>query len=173
MESTDKELIEASLRGDTSAFEALYRRYWRLAIGVAISVCSDNHMAEDAAQEAFAMVASQLDSLREQDRFVPWLRTICRRTANRQRRRLSRESVLEIDPPEQTQVLSPDVISLRNGLSQLDQDARELLALRYFSELSHEEIAAAMEITPASVHGRLQRARKKLATIVSQEQQRT
>lgn len=167
MESTDKELIEASLRGDTSAFETLYRRYWRLAIGV----CSHKHLAEDATQEAFATVASQLDSLREQDRFVPWLRTICRRTANRQRRRLPRESLLEIDPPEQTQVLSPDVASLRKGLTLLDEDTRELLALRYFSELTHEEIATALEITPASVHGRLQRARKRLAAIVSQEQQ--
>lgn len=47
LESTDKELVEASLRGDTSAFETLYRRYWRLAFGVAISLCSDKHFAED------------------------------------------------------------------------------------------------------------------------------
>lgn len=150
MESTDKELVEASLCGDTSAFETLYRRYWKLAFGVAIGVCSDKHLAEDATQEAFATVASQLDSLREPCRFVPWLRTICRRTASRQLRRLPQESLLEIDPPSQTQYLSSDVTSLREGLAKLDEDARELLALRHFSELTHDEIATALEITSAT-----------------------
>lgn len=138
-----------------------------------MGVCSDKHLAEDTAQEAFATAVAQLDSLREQDRFVPWLRTICRRTANRQRRRLPRELLLEIDPPEQATVLSPDIEALRKALTRLDDNTRELLALRYFSELSHEEIAMALEVTLASVHGRLQRARRKLAAIVTQEQQRT
>ena len=173
MESTDKELVEASLRGDRSAFEMLYRRHWRLAFGVAIGVCSDKHLAEDATQEAFATAAAQLDSLREHDRFAPWLRTICRRTAIRLRRRQPQELLLEIDIPEQTKVSPPDVDALRRALDGLDDDVRELLALRYFSELNHEEIAVALQTTSASVHGRLQRARKKLAAIVTQEQQRT
>lgn len=173
MESTDKELIEASLTGEVSAFQTLYERYWRLAIGVANGVCSDRHLAEDAAQEAFATAAAQLDSLRDHNRFAPWLRSICRRTAIRMRRQIGNELELEIDPADETQFDSPRVESLRKAIPMLDDDTRELLFLRYFSEMSHEDIARTLDITAASVHGRLQRGRRKLATIVSQLQQRT
>ena len=54
-----------------------------MAVGIARSRLSDRHLAEDAAQEAFAIAYRTLSTLRDHDRFPEWLGTICRRTASR------------------------------------------------------------------------------------------
>lgn len=170
MEQTDSDLVEATLQGDLEAFRTLYERYWRMAVGVALTVCSDRDLAEDAAQEAFALAARQLAALRETKRFPQWLRTICRRKASLLRQRQPPFVALQIDPPDSSFDDSASRASmLSNAMHRLSDEAREILVLRYFSQLPHEEIAKILETTPAAVHGRLQRARRKLESLLKTE----
>ena len=135
-----------------------------MVVGVALATCSDRHLAEDAAQEAFATAARQLASLRRTEQFPSWLRTICRRTATRLRRRHQRMDALPNDPPAKIQSApDPRVATLTQALQQLDDTSREVLVLRYFSDLSHAQIAESLGRTEAAIHGLLQRARRKLA----------
>ncbi len=170
LEPSDSVLIDAALQGNVDAFQTLFERYWPMAMGVALSVCSDRHLAEDAAQEAFAQAARQLTTLHDRQRFPQWLRTICRRTGSRVRRRQQPFIALQTETPapDSTQNESRTA-TLRTAMQQLDDDARELLVLRYFSEMSHDEIARTLKTTSASIHGRLQRARRKLTTILGRE----
>ena len=167
MKRSDAELVEAASRGDLASFGLLYERHYRMAVGIARARLADRHLAEDAAQESFAIACRTLQSLRNRDRFPQWLGTICRRTASRLHaerpihERLTDESQYSCDA--NAAVLR---IQVRDALEHLDATTREIVVLRYFSELSYEEIGQALGMSVQSVHGRLQRARAKLALVL-------
>ena len=54
-----------------------------MALGIARGRLVDVHLAEDAAQEAFAIAGRTLSTLQNGQRFPQWLGTICRRTATK------------------------------------------------------------------------------------------
>jgi RNA polymerase sigma-70 factor (ECF subfamily) len=167
LQLTDANLIESACHGDVASFGKLYERYYSLAVGLARSRLFDLHLAEDAAQEAFVVACRELPKLRERDRFAQWFGTICRRTASRLAANQSNHESLfesaEVAAASRDQDLYLDV---HGALMQLDELSREIVVLHYFSGLSHESIAAALEISSAAVHGRLQRARHKLAKLL-------
>lgn len=170
MQRSDRELVEAACAGDIGSFRELYERHYRLAVGIARSRLSDQHLAEDAAQEAFAAACRRLSSLRNGNRFPEWLGTICRRTASRMARsqtnsvQLEREHVA--DSPEKIEDRAGT--RLRQALERLSTSGREVIHLHYFSGLSYMEIAQALGISSQAVHGRMQRARRVLARRLSE-----
>jgi len=165
VQRSDRELVEAACAGDIGSFRELYERHYRMAVGIARSRLSDLHLAEDAAQEAFAVASRRLSSLRNGSRFPEWLGTICRRTASKMARSqtdgvpLGPEHVA--DPCEENE----DRVGgrVRLALERLSKSQREMIHLHYFSGLSYKEIAQALGITSQAVHGRMQRARRVLA----------
>lgn len=165
MEHSDAELVEAACRGDLASFRRLYECHYRMAVGIARSRLSDRHLAEDAAQEAFATACRQLSLLKDRRRFPEWLGTICRRSASRMAR--SRTNHRPIDPatvsPPQNEDKSEAAVRIQKAVERLPASGREVIMLHYFSGLSYQEISHALGITPQSVHGRLQRARGALA----------
>jgi RNA polymerase sigma-70 factor (ECF subfamily) len=130
---------------------------------------ADVHLAEDAAQEAFATACRKLHTLRDGSRFPEWLGTICRRTASRMVRDGERGNGRPIErmsmPPPTTEDTTD--AKVQNAVSQLPRATREVVLLHYFSGLSYDEIARTLGTTPQAVHGRLQRARRKLADLLS------
>lgn len=167
VQRTDAELVAAACQGDLASFGRLYERHYRLAVGIARSRLSDEHLAEDAAQEAFAIACRTLVSLQDGNRFPQWLGTICRRTASRL---ATCEPAHEPLSAEQGPASDSDLAMLRlqvqEAVAQLDETSREIVLLHYFSGLSYEDIAGALELSVAAIHGRLQRARRKLAQIL-------
>jgi RNA polymerase sigma-70 factor (ECF subfamily) len=164
LERTDAELVEAARNGDVSSFAELYRRHHAAAVGVAYCALSDRHLAEDAAQEAFAVACRDLCRLRRPERFAAWLRGICRKLA----RRLARSKWRYPLPADAAceEVASPDgdrAALVRQSVARLPERAREVILLHYFSGLTHEQIAAALGTSSQAVHGRLLRARRKMA----------
>jgi RNA polymerase sigma-70 factor (ECF subfamily) len=172
LQRSDAELVDAASRGDIASFRELYERHYRMAVGIARSRLSDLHLAEDAAQEAFAIACRRLALLRDRRRFPQWLGTICRRTARRMAR--SRTNHQPIDhalvSAAQTNENSESVERLQKALERLPASGREVILLHYYSGLTYEEISRALGITPQSVHGRLQRARGALARELSEDE---
>jgi RNA polymerase sigma-70 factor (ECF subfamily) len=167
---SDRELVEAACAGDIDSFRELYERHHRMAVGIAYSRLSDQHLAEDAAQEAFAVACRRLSSLRNGNRFPEWLGTICRRTASRMARSQTSGVPLQrgdiVDPPGNNEErVGPRV---RQALERLSASQREVIHLHYFSGLSYKEIAHALGTTSQAVHGRMQRARRVLARRLSE-----
>lgn len=169
MPLTDAELVEAACGGDVASFQELFERHYPLAVGIARGRLGDVHLAEDVAQEAFQIACRRLAMLNDGRRFPEWLGTICRRVAGRMARSrrneqpINGELVAEQPMPGENNRLK----QLRSIVDRLPASAREVIVLRYFSGLSHEEIARALRLTPESVHGRLQRARRKIADELS------
>lgn len=167
LQPSDAQLVEAACNGDVDSYRCLYEKHYRLAVGIAYSRLRDLHLAEDAAQEAFAFACRKLHTLRNSDRFPEWLGTICRRMANHifVRKRPS-ETIRDQATWENATEETVDV-EVAKAMERLPQAYRELLTLHYFSGLSYEEIAISLGISSQAVHGRMQRARKKLAYYLS------
>jgi len=165
LQPTDKDLVTAACRGDVASFGKLYERYYRLAVGIAYSRLTDIHLAEDAAQEAFAVACCTLTTLQEKDKFPQWLGTICRRKASQLAgSRPTTELLSQQCEPANDSDLAALQQRVRDSLEILDDSSREMIVLHYFSGVSHEEIASIFKLTRQAIHGRLQRARRKLAT---------
>jgi RNA polymerase sigma-70 factor (ECF subfamily) len=167
VQRSDAELVEAARRGDPASFGLLYERHYRLAVGIARGRLSDRHLAEDAAQEAFAIACRTLAGLRDPRRFPEWLGTICRRTASRL---AAARVAAEPMPDEPGSADDPELAALRlqvhDALQLLEEASREVVVLHYFSGLSYQEIARALGTSVQGVHGRMQRARRRLARLL-------
>lgn len=164
MDRSDAELVTAACQGDLASFGRLYERHYRMAVGIARGRLSDRHLAEDAAQEAFAIACRTLRTLRVRDRFPEWLGTICRRTASRLDANRPSHAPLSDDHERSGDVrLDALRLQVRDALALLDENSREIVVLHYFSGLSYDEISRALGLSASSIHGRLQRARGKLA----------
>jgi len=80
---------------------------------------------------------------------------------------LDLEVSTEFSETKERRQATEDCLDIGSALMQLDEQSREIVVLHYFSELLHAEIATALGLSSAAVHGRLQRARRKLARKLS------
>lgn len=167
LQRSDEELVTVASQGDLAAFGLLYDRYYCWAVGIAYSRLSDRHLAEDAAQEAFVVAYRTLATLQDRERFPQWLGTICRRTASRLAlARTGSQPLPENLEPASDVTREQLRLDVREALEHLDELSREIVLLHYFSGLTYEEISRVLELTPQAIHGRLQRARRKLAEVL-------
>lgn len=157
-------LVEAAIDGDTDSFAELCRRYYPAMVAIAHSVLGDRHLAEDAAQEAFAKACLKLPQLKKKDRFAWWLAAICRNIAKdmaRVRKKLdSIENCSVIAANSQQDGLTESVKEAVRGLSARE---REVIFLRYYDGLAYERMSEVLRISQSAIGGRLRRARKKIA----------
>ena len=171
-ERPDAELVAAARQGDADSFTELYHRHYIAAVGIAYSTLSDRHLAEDAAQEAFAIVCRDMGRLRRNNKFVHWLNAICRKVACRLVKWKSRNGLPDDRPWAAAQDHGDDGADsredranlVRQSVQRLSASHREIVVLRYFSGLKHEQIAAVLGISIQAVHSRLCRARRKWPT---------
>ena len=160
----DLTLVEAAINGDADSFTELCRRYYPAMVAIAHSVLGDRHLAEDAAQQAFAKVAVKLPQLKNKERFGSWLAAICRNEAiNMARSRESRHGPeqLTMIPAKSRRDARTEEVS--RALGKLSASAREVIFLRYYDGMSYEQISAVLGISEQAINGRLRRAKKKMA----------
>ena len=163
-ENEDARLVEAARNGDVGSFAELYRRHYVRMVGVAYCILSDRHLAEDAAQEAFAIACRKFGRLRRAEKFAGWLAVVCRNAAKRMAK-CRPEFVVSEDVPAPRSDASRDGLheTVRQSVQNLPIPQREVVVLRYFSGLSYEQIAETLGISSRAVNGRLTRAKRKMA----------
>ena len=160
----DSALVEAALNGDPDGFTELCRRYYPAMVAIAHSVLGDQHLAEDAAQQAFANAVRKLPQLSRKDRFPQWLAAICRNAAldlagGRETHCTNDDlSALPTKPKE-----SDAAEAVREAIGRLPPSDREVIFLRYYDGMTYESISAVLGISGQAINGRLRRAKKKIA----------
>ncbi len=82
----DETLVAATLGGERSAFAELVRRYDRPARAICTAILRDQHLACDAAQDAFVEAYRGLKGLKDHKTFGAWILTIARNRALRMRK---------------------------------------------------------------------------------------
>ena len=170
VQKPDETLVEAAIDGDAESFTELCRRYYPAMVAIAHSVLGDRHLAEDAAQEAFAKAAAKLPQLKRKSQFAGWLAAICRNEARDMSRHADgpRAGDEPATAPGQSD-RDEAVEAVRGAMSRLSASARELVFLRYYDGLSYEQISAVLGISEQAINGRLRRAKKKMAGYLQRE----
>ena len=160
---TESQLVEQARDGCIDSFGILYRRFYRSMVALAYSATGDICVAEDAAQETFAIACRDLSKLKNKDKCAGWLAGICRNIARQMNRQEIRKDVRRLPflqtQPEQN--LFTDEV--RRIVWQLCRRDREPIVLRYYDNLSYEQISGVLGISLQAVHGRLIRAKRKVA----------
>jgi RNA polymerase sigma-70 factor (ECF subfamily) len=160
---SDGQLVERARNGCLDSFGVLYRRFYGGMVALAYSSTQDISAAEDAAQETFAIACRTLPKLKNKENFAAWLAGICRNVAKQINRQEFHKNVHRL-PCLQTQSeqnLFTDEV--RQIVWQLHRRDREPIVLRYYDNLSYQQIAGVLNISEEAVHGRLIRAKRKIA----------
>lgn len=148
---TDDELVLAITSGDRDAFARLVERESLMVYRVCYRVLGSVSDAEDAAQDTFVQAFRALAGYRGEGSLAGWLRRIAARQALRHASR--RQPTLQLDAagsntpltdatdPVRLLMSAQAAEALRLAVGGLPEPYRETVALRYFAELSLEEIA--------------------------------
>jgi len=163
----DTVLVKAAINRDANSFTELCRHYYPAMVAIAHSILGDRHLAEDAAQQAFAKAALKLPQLKKESRFAGWLAVICRNIAKDMARNVGAD--LRVCPTDDLSTIAAEsrdddtTETIRKAISKLSASAREVIFLRYYDGMSYEQISAVLGISEQAINGRLRRAKKKMA----------
>lgn len=177
----DLTLVQATRKGQVSAFDKLVRRYDRKLFRIAQSVTHNREEAEDAVQEAFFKAYQKLDQFQGSAKFSTWLIRIVLNQAlmKVRRQRTAREESLDRDFQSDSDILPRDVADwspnpqelysavefreiLTKCLRRLQPALRVVFVLRDIEELSIHETGEALGLSAVAVKARLFRARLQL-----------
>ncbi len=177
--------IEKAKNGKQGAFKFLLDYFWNEVYGFQLKRVRNEHEAEDITIETFAKAFDKIESFDENYTFSTWLITISKNIQiDRTRKKnasiysnttdASSEIVQKIvdhsPTPEDRLILEQNLVELLLYIKQLKPHYQDVINLRYFQEMSYNEIAETLEEPLNNVKVRLLRARKLLAEIISQKQ---
>lgn len=146
------------------AVEQLYADHWRSLVRLSVLLVRDVGAAEEIVQDAFVAMHGRWSRLREPDKALAYLRQA---VVNRSRSALRHRAVVErqaereartpydapagLTGPEESAEASGRRVVVLDALRALPSRQREVLALRYYLDLSEAEIAAALGISKGAV----------------------
>lgn len=179
----DHQAIRQLKAGDIGGLAVLVKRYQTPAIETAYLITHDLPLAEDVVQDVFLQVYRSIGRFDLSRPFRPWLMRSVVNAAVKAARRENRELALERplpsvdgqDAPPLSEFLldgapGPDDVldqaeleaAIEEALHRLVPEQRAAIVLRYYLELSDDEISAQLDCAPGTVRWRLHTARKQL-----------
>ncbi len=171
--------LEEARLGNKASFGRLIGAYQTPVFNLCYRMLGNADEAEQAAQEAFIRAWTRLDSYNPAHKFSTWLLSIASNYCIDQLRK-RRATLFSIDGPlpahpalTSEQSSGPEAQAVNNErqeyvqelLSRLPDDYRQAVVLRYWYDMSYDEIAIAMETTVSAIKSRLFRARRQLAEV--------
>ncbi len=172
-DGTEIAIVRRALGGDLDAFERLIAMHRGAVVAHAYALVGDYHVAEDIAQEVFVKVYESLGDIKDPAKFKGWLSVIVRHTCadwarSRKKKDASLEAMkeagLDVGEPSGGEVSA--AIEWREedrrilaALSELREDYREIIVMKYMGGMSYKEIAERLDMTVSAVGEKLSRVR--------------
>ena len=155
--------VKAAKSGNLECFGKLCENYYSTLVAIAYSILGDHHLAEDAAQATYAKALTALPKLKDVDKFAAWLARICRNTAtdmvNKKSRQYTTDDLSQVqacNEPDETTPL------IRQAMGQLTPDEKEIICLRYYDQMSYQQMGEILGLSSPAINGRLKRAKQKM-----------
>jgi RNA polymerase sigma-70 factor, ECF subfamily len=186
----EADLLERCRRGEAGAWDELFDRHYAAAGRFIFQLGHDftREDAEEICQEVFLSVIRNLDSFHGESQFQTWLFRIARNKAQDYRARQQAakrgggqttlslqaedpESGLALDPPgtgptpDMSLIGAEQITLVHRALGHLDEPCREIIDLRYFADLSYDEISRSLALNPKTVSSRLSKCLDRLEEI--------
>lgn len=165
-----------------AALDELYAAHWRSLVRLSVLLVRDQAVAEDVVQDAFVAMHGRWHRLREPDRALAYLRQA---VVNRSRsvlrhravvqRHVEQEGALPAEPEpgaDDATVAAERRARVLDALQDLPRRQREVLALRYYADLSEAEIADTLGISRGAVKSHASRGAAALRGLLSTEELR-
>ena len=175
--SSDEVLISRIANGDRLAMQVLFARHHVRVYRFVLRLVRNEATAEDLISEVFLDVWRQAAKFEGRSAVSTWMLSIARFKALSALRRkpeyeLDEETAEAIedhsDDPEVTLAKKDKGALLREALSALSAEHREVIDLVYYQEKSVEEVARIVDIPEATVKTRMFYARKKLSELLKE-----
>ena len=169
---TDEPLRLRAVAGDQAAFDSLIRPLVEPGLRLALSMLGNRRDAEDATQEALTRAWRKLHQLRQGMPVRPWFFAIVANQCRNMRRTPWFRLTSVVDVVRRQPVPEPGVehLDLERGLEQLPPADRGALFMHFYLDLSIEEVAATLGVSPAAAKSRIYRACHRLRPAVALEE---
>jgi RNA polymerase sigma-70 factor (ECF subfamily) len=187
---SEAELLARCRRGEADAWDKLFDAHYAAAGRFIFQLAPDfsQEDADEICQEVFLSVIKSLNAFNGESRFQTWLFRIATNKARdfREKRIAAKrgggqttislqaenpETGLTPDPPSSAPgpdefLMNAEQMGLvRESLEQLDQPCRQIVELRYFGDLSYEELSATLNLNVKTVSSRLSKCLDRLEEI--------
>ena len=178
----DRSLVQAVTSGDRDAFRVLVDRESVPVFRACYRILGRVHDAEDVAQESFVIAYRSIGSFRGEGALGGWVMRIAVREALRRLGR--RRDASPLEPSDESTMtgstgrphdplglvlLAERQETVRRAVEHLGEPYREVVALRFFGELSLEEIARATGRPVATIKTHLRRGLQRLRQSLGEE----
>lgn len=176
--------IKRAKNGKQGAFKFLLDFYWNEVYGFQLKRIRNEHEAEDITIETFAKAFDKIDSFDESFTFSTWLITISKNIQIDKSRKKNASinsrttdtfnnqahKIVDHSPtPEDKLIGDQNLAELLRYIKQLKPHYQDVINLRFFQEMSYNEISETLEEPLNNVKVRLLRAKKLLAEIITQK----
>ncbi len=164
-------LVYEAQKGDKEALQALLVRNWTWLKGLVYSILYNSDDVDDCLQDICVRVINKIDSLREPERFKPWLAVLAKRQALRNRQqKAGRPAQLDDDIAEsiydeKTRLFEniaekEQYSQILKAIKSLPEKYREVFIMQHSGDLTYSQIAEILDVPVTTVQIRLVRARK-------------
>jgi len=154
--SDDKNLIDAFLKGDQNAFNLLIRKYQEGIYRVIRKMVLDHDDADDLTQEVFIKIYNSVNEFRGESKFFTYIYRIAVNLSlnflNKNKRNYSRNVSLSGNEVSSSDLKADEIIDATNrtvllekAIESLPAQQRAVFNLRYYENLSYEEISSVMD----------------------------
>lgn len=177
-------LVRKTQEGDSDAFAELYTATYQSQYRFAYQYVKDPYLAQDILQEVYILVLKNLDTLKNPRLFVSWLHQItfriCFDTWQKRKRRNRNwtsgqtsdfsESFSDIMTNPEKHILNKDAKArLMQAIQSLPPQYSQAIIMRYYNNMSIEDIAVAMDYSRSTAKWRLRKGRKLLENMLHEE----
>ena len=175
---TDEQLVELAISDDPNAFGEIVKRWERKIFALCFGMVAREEEAKDAAQETFISAYRNLKNFRGDAKVSSWLHRIAvnqclttmRRTKTRSESFLDDEASADekvfVAPLNQTPARTTEqnerLQIVRQAVSSLPVDLRQIIVMKEFEEMTFQEISEILELPLSTVKSRLYTALKQL-----------
>jgi RNA polymerase sigma-70 factor (ECF subfamily) len=166
---SESEILTLVQKGDREAYQKIVVRHMRSAYYVALAFVHNHQDALDLSQEAFIKAFRKIKKFDTKRPFFPWFYRILKNLCidhYKHRRRLNEvplENVRVLEVEHEDREMKK---ALWKGIDELPDEQKEIIVLRYFQQLSYQEIAEILDKPIGTVMSSLYYAKKRLKGIV-------
>ena len=172
---SDKKIWNNLRNGDQKALEEIYRTYFSELYSYGKKLSKDENTVEDCIQELFIELWNRKDKLSETDAIKPYLYVSLKRKIFHTIKKLRKSTDTELEEKYFDTELSIDEIliaketteeqknNLKSAFNELSDRQKEILYLKYYSEMDYDEISNIMEMNYQSARNLVSRAIQKLS----------